>query len=67
MSEKFFAVRLRLARTAARVSQRELAERAGISLGALRDYEQGRYEPIYSRIAALAAALGVSPAELFPP
>jgi DNA-binding SARP family transcriptional activator len=51
-------------RQAARLSQQELAGRAAISVGAVRDLEQGRTRrPRPGSLAALAAALGLSPAQ----
>ncbi len=44
-------------------TQRELAAAAGVSLGAVRNLEQGAYPTVQPRvIRALAAALGVAPA-----
>src|SRR5215472_895797 len=51
-------------RHAARLTQQELAGRAGISVGAVRDLEQGRTRrPRPGSLAALASALGLSPAQ----
>ena len=48
-------------RQEARLTQRELAEMAGLSLGALRDYEQGRRRRLRpDSLAALARALGLN-------
>ena len=44
-------------------TQRELAAAAGVSLGTVRNVEQGAYPTVQPRvIRALAAALGVAPA-----
>lgn len=52
--------RLRLRRSAAGLSQRELAARAGLSLAAVRDLEQGRTsQPRPESVQALVAALGL--------
>jgi DNA-binding SARP family transcriptional activator len=56
---------LRAWRRAAGLSQRDLAERSGLSVGAIRDLEQGRTRrprPVSSR--RLASALGVSAREV---
>lgn len=48
-------------RREARLSQRELAAKAGLSVGALRDYEQGRRRrPRPDSLAALVRALGLN-------
>src|ERR1700758_1737513 len=45
----------------ARLTQRELAAKAGLSLAALRDYEQGRRSRLRpNSLAALAHALGLN-------
>ncbi|MEV0839333.1 BTAD domain-containing putative transcriptional regulator [Actinocatenispora sera] len=55
-----FADVLRSYRTTARLSQRELADRAGLSVGAVRDLEQGRRRtPRRSTVRRLGAALGL--------
>lgn len=47
-----------------RVTQRELAAAAGMSVGALRDLEQGRTRsPRWGSVEGLAAVLGLSPAQ----
>jgi DNA-binding SARP family transcriptional activator/DNA-binding XRE family transcriptional regulator len=47
-----------------RVTQRELAAAAGMSIGALRDLEQGRTQsPRWETAEGLAAALGLGPAQ----
>jgi transcriptional regulator with XRE-family HTH domain len=67
-----FAEKLQRLRGEAGLTQQELAERSGVSLGAIRDYEQGNREPLLSSAQKLAKALRVSldvfpPAELPPP
>jgi DNA-binding SARP family transcriptional activator/DNA-binding XRE family transcriptional regulator len=52
-------------RIAAGLTQRQLAEAAGISLGALRDLEQGRTSsPRWSVVQGLAAVLGIDEVRL---
>lgn len=41
------------------VSQKELAQKAGLSIGSIQGYEQGRYNPKLEAIAKIAGALGV--------
>ncbi|MEU2169480.1 BTAD domain-containing putative transcriptional regulator [Micromonospora chersina] len=56
-----FGVLLRAGRHAAGVSQRELAARAGLSVAAVRDLEQGRSRrPRPTAVEALVGALGLS-------
>ncbi|MFF5296127.1 BTAD domain-containing putative transcriptional regulator [Paractinoplanes globisporus] len=53
--------RIRIARQGLGLTQREAAERAGLSVGALRDLEQGRRRrPRGSSIRALAEVLGMT-------
>jgi transcriptional regulator with XRE-family HTH domain len=59
-----FGVRLAVLRKAAGFSQPQLAEAAGVSVGTLRGWEQGRREPLASAVCALARALGVTADEL---
>jgi DNA-binding SARP family transcriptional activator/Tfp pilus assembly protein PilF/DNA-binding XRE family transcriptional regulator len=55
---------LRGFRQAAGLTQHELARRGGLSLGAIRDLEQGRTRrPFPGSITALATALGLNPAQ----
>ncbi len=59
------AALLRAHRTAAELTQRQLAGRAGVSLGALEDLEQGRTRrPRREALSRLAGALRLGPAEL---
>jgi transcriptional regulator with XRE-family HTH domain len=46
------------------MTQAQLAVRAGLSLGTLRNWEQGRREPLWSAGVNLARALGVRLARL---
>lgn len=55
---------LKARRTALGLSQVELAERADIPLGTLRDWEQGRVVPYPSRRPRLASALRITLSEL---
>lgn len=41
------------------VSQKELAQKAGLSIGSIQGYEQGRYNPKLEAIAKIAGTLGV--------
>ena len=60
--------RIRAARRAARLSQEELARRAGMSLKGMGDIERGDIEdPHYSSLSKIAAALNLSVGELFAP
>src|SRR5215207_10766737 len=59
-----FADVLRQLRTAASLSQEELAERAGVSLRGVSDLERGlRRAPHLSTVRMLADALALSPAD----
>jgi transcriptional regulator with XRE-family HTH domain len=59
MSADRFAGRLKEMREQARLTQQELADRAGLSKAGIADLEQGRREPSWSTAVALAGALGV--------
>lgn len=59
-----FAARLRELREQAGLSQKDLADKAGLSQAAVAHLEQGRNEPTWSSVLALADALGV-PVEAF--
>ena len=52
---------LRLARV---LSQRDLAEKAGVTAKTVVDLELGRQEPRLRTIRAIAGALGVEPSEV---
>ena len=51
---------LKVLRDRADMTQAELSRDAGLSLGIVRDYEQGRKEPSLRSACLLADALGVS-------
>ncbi len=55
-----FAIKLKSLREAAGLTQRQLAERAGLHLGAIFKIEQGGREPAWATVQALVRALGVS-------
>jgi transcriptional regulator with XRE-family HTH domain len=55
-----FHAKLRELREAAKLSQADLANLAGVSKGGLADLEQDRYKPTWETVLKLAAALGVS-------
>jgi transcriptional regulator with XRE-family HTH domain len=55
-----FGVQLRSARIAAGLSQEELADKAGISVDSIQNWEQGRTRPRLTALGNLALALGVS-------
>jgi transcriptional regulator with XRE-family HTH domain len=55
-----FAARLKELREAAGLTQRELAERAGLHHFAIAKLEQGLREPAWKTVQAIAAALGVN-------
>ena len=60
MEERSFQDQLRQARARAALSQRELAERAGLSERAVSDLERGRRrKPYPSTVRHLAEALGL--------
>ena len=59
-----FAQQLRRLRREQRLSQVELARRAGLSIGIIRGYEAGHHHPSRPRIPQLARILGVSEDEL---
>lgn len=58
------AARLRDLRLSRRLTQRQLADRAGISIEAVWTIENGRKSPRRGTLALLAAALGVPVADL---
>ena len=57
-------LRLREWRERRLLTQRELAEKVGMSRGQINRIEQGVHEPRFSTIRKLAEALSVSPEEL---
>jgi transcriptional regulator with XRE-family HTH domain len=54
-----FAGRLKELREAAGLSRAELADKAGLKIGGIRDIEQGLRMPYFDTVIALAEALGV--------
>jgi transcriptional regulator with XRE-family HTH domain len=52
-----FGERLKAHRETAGLSQPQLAERSGVPVGTIRDYEQGRRAPLLETAAKLARAL----------
>jgi transcriptional regulator with XRE-family HTH domain len=59
-----FGERLKAAREQLGWTQPGLADRSGVPVGTIRDYEQGRREPLLSTAQKLADALGVTLDEL---
>ena len=55
-----FANRLRMLRTNARMSQAELAQRVGVDLGSVGNWEAGAYMPSLKTTVRLADVFGVS-------
>jgi transcriptional regulator with XRE-family HTH domain len=55
-----FARRLKALRAAAKMTQKELAERTGMHLGGIFKLEQGVNRPSWDTVQLLARALGVS-------
>ena len=55
-----FGSRLKELRTAAGLSQKDLAAQAGIGQQSIANWEQGLREPSWPNVVAIAAALGVS-------
>jgi transcriptional regulator with XRE-family HTH domain len=55
-----FGEKMKQLRTEAGLTQEALAQRAGLGIGAVRDYEQGRKGPSVPSLFKLAKALGVS-------
>lgn len=55
-----FGDRLAAAREAARLSQKELAQRVGIKTSTLRNWEEDLSEPRANRLSILSGILGVS-------
>ena len=56
---KTFAKRLRYYREKAKLQQKEIAKKIGISFAAYNKYETKDYEPNYETLLKIAAALGV--------
>src|SRR5271166_2904887 len=59
MNPEWFAGRLRELREQAGLSRQELADKAGLKIGGIRDLEQGRRSPVWETVVALCKALGV--------
>lgn len=66
-SDRSFAAILARQRTAAGLTQVQLAERAGVTQSHISKLERGTWEPRLSTIMGLARALGVHPCDLLPP
>jgi transcriptional regulator with XRE-family HTH domain len=60
MNPAWFAGRLRELREQAGLSREQLAERAGMKIGGIRDLEQGRRQPALATLVSLCQALDVS-------
>jgi transcriptional regulator with XRE-family HTH domain len=63
---KSFGEKLKGARQAAGMTQASLAERSGIPLGTIREWEQSKREPLFSKAGRLARALSVPMESLLP-
>lgn len=59
--------RLKELRIAAGQTQKQLAERAGVSLRTIGALERGAYDPVWTTVTRLARALGVSIAAFLEP
>jgi putative transcriptional regulator len=59
MYANHFGSVLKQLREEAGLTQKQLAERAGLALRTVSSLEQALYEPVWSTVLALAAALGV--------
>jgi transcriptional regulator with XRE-family HTH domain len=55
-----FAEKLKELRTALGWTQSQLADHSGVPIGTIRDYEQGKRDPLLPTIQRLARGLGVS-------
>jgi transcriptional regulator with XRE-family HTH domain len=60
MDPKWFTGRLRELREGAGLNRQQLADKAGMSEGGIRDLEQGRRLPSWETVVAICEALGVS-------
>jgi transcriptional regulator with XRE-family HTH domain len=58
VGSEHFAARLRELREAAGLGRQELADKAGMKIGGIRDLEQGLRRPLWDTVVALAEALG---------
>ena len=63
----YFAVRLRMLRTAAGLTRLDLADRMGVAPTTVRRWESGVGTPSLETLGRLSAVIGVPPAELLPP
>jgi transcriptional regulator with XRE-family HTH domain len=61
LDPKAFGARLREHRTAAGLTQRQLAERVGMAYQNVARLERGAHGPSWERVVELAAALGKTP------
>ena len=59
MAETVFGKLLVALRRESGLSQPQLADKARVSVGSVRDLEQGRRQPSWATVQALAEALGV--------
>ena len=62
---KLFGSRVRAIRTAARITQKQIAERAQVNPKYLGELERGEKKPSFDALLALARVLGVPPAAFF--
>ena len=62
----FFAERLKALRHQANLSQPVLAQRSGVGVSTIRQFEYGRREPTFGTLLKLADGLGVSLAAFEP-
>jgi len=60
MKAEWFAGRLRELREAKGLSREQLADKAGMKVGGIRDLEQGLHVPSWKTVLSLCAALDVS-------
>jgi transcriptional regulator with XRE-family HTH domain len=60
VGNEHFGARLRELREAAGLSRQELADKAGMKIGGIRDLEQGLRRPLWDSVVALAEVLGVN-------
>jgi transcriptional regulator with XRE-family HTH domain len=60
VDKKAFGAKLKELREAADMTQKQLADGAGVNQRTVSSLEQGRYEPVWSTVQGLCAALGVS-------
>jgi transcriptional regulator with XRE-family HTH domain len=65
MDKEAFGLRLRELRSAKGISQKALAEAAGVEQSQVSRWEKGESAPLVTSVAAIAKALGVTPGELF--